>query len=69
LPEVAGDAALLIDPLDVEALAEALFRVVTDQGLRQALLERGFGQVKTFSWQRCAEQVLNVLEQVGRGGE
>jgi glycosyltransferase involved in cell wall biosynthesis len=69
LPEVAGEAALLIDPLDVAALAEALFRVVTDQGLRRALVERGFGQAKMFSWQRCAGQVLNVLEEVGCGAE
>lgn len=67
LPEVAGDAALLVDPLDVEALAEALGRIATDDELRASLVGRGFGQVRRFSWRRCAEQTLQVLEETGRG--
>ncbi len=67
LPEVAGDAALRVDPLDVEALAEALGRVATDEKLRTDLIRRGFEQVQRFSWQRCARETLAVLEDVGRG--
>ncbi len=67
LPEVAGEAALLVDPLDTEALAQALEQVVTDGALRQRLVERGFDQVQRFSWRRCAEETLQVLEEVGRG--
>jgi glycosyltransferase involved in cell wall biosynthesis len=67
LPEVAGDAALLVDPLDVEALAGALRRLAVDGDLRRDLVERGFQQAQRFSWRRCAEQTLEVLEQVGRG--
>jgi glycosyltransferase involved in cell wall biosynthesis len=66
LPEVAGDAALLVDPLDVTALAAALARVAADEGLRRALSERGFRQASRFSWRQCAHQVLKVLEEVGR---
>jgi glycosyltransferase involved in cell wall biosynthesis len=69
LPEVAGDAALLVDPLDTEALAAALGRIVADEGLRQALIERGFRQMTRFSWRRCARETLAVLEEVGRGGD
>ena len=67
LPEVAGDAALLVDPLDVTALTAALARVTTDPGLRRELTERGFRQASRFSWRQSAHQVLKVLEEVGRG--
>jgi glycosyltransferase involved in cell wall biosynthesis len=67
LPEVGGDAALQIDPLDSGALSEAMYRVATDKVLRKVLIERGRTQVQRFSWQRCASQVLQVLEDVGRG--
>ena len=75
LPEVAGDAALLVDPLDTEALTAALVRIVADEGLRRELVAQGFRQVQRFSWQRCAQEVMQILEdvvrfcssQVGRG--
>jgi len=67
LPEVGGDAARQIDPLDTEALAEAMHQVSTDAGLRMLLVKRGYEQVQRFSWQRSASQVLQVLEDVGRG--
>ena len=64
LPEVAGDAALLVDPLDVEELVAALERVLDDEELRAELIERGFEQVRRFSWERCARETLDVLESV-----
>jgi glycosyltransferase involved in cell wall biosynthesis len=67
LPEVAGEAALLVDPLDTDALAEALARIVADADLRHELVTRGFQQVQQFSWQRCARETLEVLAEVGRG--
>jgi glycosyltransferase involved in cell wall biosynthesis len=65
LPEVAGDAALLVDPLDTRAWATALERALTDEELRVELTTRGYVQVERFSWQRAAEATLNVLEKVG----
>ncbi len=64
LPEVAGDAALLVDPMDVEALAAALYRVVTEPGLRATLIERGRANVRRFSWESCAQTVLEVMGRV-----
>lgn len=66
LPEVAGDAALLVDPNDVEGLAQALQRILVDDALRGALVARGRRQITRFSWDRCARQVKAVLEAVGR---
>jgi len=66
LPELAGDAALLVDPTDTEALAAAVIRVLSEPDLRAALVEKGFEQVKKFSWARAAEETLAVLEGVIR---
>jgi len=64
LPEVAGDAALLFDPHDVETMTEASKRVLENEGLRAELVERGLERVKVFSWERCARETLSVLERV-----
>lgn len=63
LPEVAGDAALLVSPTDTEALAAAISRVLADADLRQALVVRGREQAAQFTWRRCARTVLEVLEE------
>lgn len=67
LPEVAGDAALLVDPHDVDAIAEAMYRLVTDDALAAELARRGRENVKRFSWEKCARETLAVLESVARG--
>ena len=64
LPEVAGDAALLVDPLDVDAIADAMYRLVTDASLRAELARRGLENVKRFSWEKCARETLAILESV-----
>lgn len=66
LPEVAGEAALLVDPTDIEALARAMARVLHDEELRASLRERGFAQAKKFSWRRCATETLHILESAGQ---
>lgn len=65
LPEVAGDAALLFDPHDVEAMGEAMRTVLEDDALRSELVERGLERAKIFSWERCARETLSVLEKAG----
>jgi glycosyltransferase involved in cell wall biosynthesis len=62
LPEVAGDAALLVDPLDVDGLTQAMLRLQEDTSLRADLVARGLRNRKRFSWQRCAEAVMGALE-------
>ena len=67
LPEVAGDAALLVDPHDVDAIADAMHRVSsTDDALRAELARRGQENIKRFSWEKCARETLAVLEEVGQ---
>jgi glycosyltransferase involved in cell wall biosynthesis len=67
LPEVAGDAALLVDPLDVDALAQAMARLLDDADLRRKLIERGYAQAQKFSWADCAARVLAALESAAQG--
>jgi glycosyltransferase involved in cell wall biosynthesis len=62
LPEVAGDAALLTDPEDVEAIAAGLERVICDEALRGRLAERGPRQAARFSWERCAEVTAQAYQ-------
>ncbi|MFQ5596309.1 MAG: glycosyltransferase family 4 protein, partial [Anaerolineae bacterium] len=64
LPEVAGDAALLVDPHDTDALADALAHILTDEDLRAELRRRGLQRARQFTWQRAAQQTLTILESV-----
>jgi glycosyltransferase involved in cell wall biosynthesis len=69
MPEVAGDAALLVDPDDVAGLADALVRLVNDPTLARDLARRGRERAARFSWERCARETLDVYEQVVAGGD
>lgn len=60
LPEVAGDATLLIDPYDVEALSNALQRLITDTELRNTLIVKGHIQAKKFTWEKSARHLLQI---------
>jgi glycosyltransferase involved in cell wall biosynthesis len=62
LPEVAGDAALLFDPLDTEGIAASLGALLADEGLRAALVARGFSRAAGFSWAACARRTLAAYE-------
>jgi glycosyltransferase involved in cell wall biosynthesis len=64
LPEVAGEAALVVDPSDPRALAEAIRQVLTDPSLRRRLVERGLRRAAQFSWERCARETEQVYERV-----
>jgi glycosyltransferase involved in cell wall biosynthesis len=61
LPEVAGDAALLVNPHDTQAIANGLARLACDTSLRESLRARGLERVATFSWARCAEETRRVV--------
>lgn len=60
LPEVYGDAARYFNPYDVDDMARAIDEVLTSDNLREELIQRGYRQVKKFSWKRMAEQTLEV---------
>jgi glycosyltransferase involved in cell wall biosynthesis len=66
LPEVAGDAALMVDPLDVTGLTDALQRLLTEHDLRAELVRRGHERVQSFTWTRAARQLLAIYDEVLR---
>ena len=61
LPEVAGDAVLYFDPRDVNAMADAMQRALSDESLRDQMRGRGFAQVKQFSWDKAARELRDYL--------
>jgi glycosyltransferase involved in cell wall biosynthesis len=65
LPEVAGDAALLVDPTSVEQIAGAMERIISDTSLRVQLRERGLARAAQFSWLRSAASVQKLLTGAG----
>lgn len=60
LPEVAGDAALLINPYDVAAIAEGLWRLLNDHDLRQQMITRGLQRVRQYTWEASARHLMQV---------
>ena len=61
LPEAVGDAAITINPYNIDELARAMEMVLTDKKLKDILTERGFEQIKKFSWQNCARETLKFI--------
>ena len=64
LPEVAGDAARYVDPLNEEEIVQAMSSLVNDDGYRMKLKGRAQSQARKFSWERCAAEVLEVYGEV-----
>src|SRR5437762_6444934 len=67
LPEVAGDAAVLVDPYSPEAIAEGILKVLQSAHLRADLRQRGFARVKQYSWERSVARVREVYRDAAHG--
>ncbi len=66
LPEVAGDAAVLIDPSDPDAIAAGLRELLEDDDLRAMLRAKGLSRVAGFTWEKCARETAAVLREAAR---
>jgi len=64
LPEVVGEAALLVDPYDVDALAQAMLTVLEDDELKKEMSKKGIAQAQNFSWQKASDELLAVCCEV-----
>lgn len=67
LPEAAGDAAILIDPHDTNAIASALIRLLEDEQLREDMRQKGYRQAQRYTWSAAAAKMLAVYQQVLQG--
>ncbi len=65
LPEVARDAAMLVDPYDPEAIAEGIWQVLTDEELRRTLRRQGLARARQFSWEASVRRVREIYHQAG----
>jgi glycosyltransferase involved in cell wall biosynthesis len=61
LPEVAGDAAIAVDPYDSAAFAQAIDHVLSDEALRDSMIEKGLQRAQQFSWQKTCAQLKAVF--------
>jgi glycosyltransferase involved in cell wall biosynthesis len=68
LPEVAGDAAVLVDPYDPNAIADGIERVLTDEQVRRELRRKGVARAKQFSWEQSVRRVRDIYGLVANGG-
>lgn len=66
LPEIVGDAALMVDPHDIDGLTVAMWRALTDEEIRQDLIAKGFKRAAKFSWEEAARKTLEVYHKVGQ---
>jgi len=64
LPEVVGNAGIIIDPYDIDSLAQAMKQVLTDNKKREEMVAKGLIQARKFSWERAAQETLKVYKKV-----
>jgi glycosyltransferase involved in cell wall biosynthesis len=62
MPEVAGNSAVLIDPKDPNAIAEAVRKLISDESYKNDIIQKGLENVKRFSWEKCAGEVANIIK-------
>jgi len=61
MPEISGNSAMLVDPKDANAIAEAVHKLISDESYKNDIIEKGYQNIKRFSWEKCAEEVSNLL--------
>jgi glycosyltransferase involved in cell wall biosynthesis len=66
LPEIAGDAAVVIDPVNTRKLIDAMIRVLTNEALAKELRQKGLDRARRFTWEETARQTLQVYKKVYR---
>lgn len=59
--EIAGDAALLVNPRDIDEIANSLYTLITDENLRKELISKGHDNIKKFDWDKCAKEIQELL--------
>ncbi|MFQ5729064.1 MAG: glycosyltransferase family 4 protein [Waddliaceae bacterium] len=63
LPDVVGNAGIMVSPTNVNALAEAVIQVITSEGLKQSMINKGLQRIGVFSWERCAQETLKIYDE------
>lgn len=64
IPEICGDAALYVDPLDPEKIANGINKIFSDRKLRNKLIEKGFKRIKKYNWSDSVEKIINIIDEL-----
>ena len=64
LPEVVGDAGIMIDPYDVDTLAKSMYQILTNDELKNDMVKKGLERAKMFSWEQAAKETSKMYEEV-----
>jgi glycosyltransferase involved in cell wall biosynthesis len=64
IPEVVGDAGIMLDPNDIKGFENAMYEVLTNNEIRQEMREKGLKRTKMFTWERCAKETLTIYEKI-----
>jgi glycosyltransferase involved in cell wall biosynthesis len=67
LPEVVGDAALTVDPHNIDELAQAITRLLGNENLREELRQKGFERAQVYTWPKAAQKMLDVYQSLYNG--
>jgi glycosyltransferase involved in cell wall biosynthesis len=67
LPEVVGEAALQVDPHDIDAMSKAILRLLDDEGLQEELRQKGYEQIKHYTWAASARKMLTIYQKLYNG--
>lgn len=59
--EIAGDAALLVDPKNIDEIANSVYKIISDVDVRKELVKKGYENIKRFGWEKCVEEIRNYL--------
>jgi glycosyltransferase involved in cell wall biosynthesis len=62
MPEIAGESAVLVDPKDPNAIAEAVQKLISDESYKNDIIEKGRENVKRFSWEKCAREIADIIK-------
>ncbi|MFA5925707.1 MAG: glycosyltransferase family 1 protein [Parcubacteria group bacterium] len=61
MPEVAGDSAVLVDPKNPNEIAEAAYRLISNESYKNDIIKKGYDNIKRFSWEKCAENIADTI--------
>lgn len=64
VPEIVGDAGLIIDPEDIDSMAQAIKKMILNHKLRQKFIARGYERTKDFSWSDAADKILKIANRI-----
>ena len=67
LPEIIGDGGIIVEPYDVRGIVDTINKITEDHTFKEILIRKGFKQVKQFSWEKCAQETLELYEEVFYG--